>query len=102
MFQKHKASSSGEQGAPAPTHPCEEGELEAAVERLQLGVADEVDHVEILEPGEHAAHELAADPAALPVGQHRQQGDEGADNAVADRRHEADDSAVVTLAWSTT
>lgn len=66
----------------SPAAPArEQGQLEAAVERLQLRIADEIDHVEVVELGEDATDELAADALPVPLRQYLQERDEGAEDA---------------------
>ena len=64
-FRNTRRSHSGEQGAPSAPHARQQGQLEAAVEDLKLRVADQIDHVEVLELTEDPADELAADALAL-------------------------------------
>jgi hypothetical protein len=82
----------------AAGHGGEGDEAEALVEGDEVGVADEVDHVEVAEAGDEAADELGAD--ALPaVGlADFEVGDVGAGDAVADGGDVAEDGAGVAVA----
>jgi len=75
----------------AKRHPGEQHHLEPLVERLELGIANEVDHVEAVELGQDPPDKLAADPLSPAVWEHLEQRDERAQDAVADGGDEADD-----------
>lgn len=70
-------------------------ESEARIERLDVRIATDVDHVETLELAEEQAHELGSDPVMLIRGKHLQERDEGTENAVARRCRKADDLIAV-------
>ncbi len=65
------------------------------VERAELGVASQINHVKVLELVEHAADEFTPDALPSVVGQDFQEGDIGAQHSVGNGGDEPDNSALV-------
>jgi len=77
-------------------HPAiQDMEPERAVERFETCIATEIDHVKLVELSKEAAHQFRADASGPIVGQDLEERDESAEHAVADRRHESDNSVAI-------
>src|SRR5919201_2044019 len=80
---------------PDPHAGVPAAEAETFVERDDVLVAAEVDHVQVAQLGEQAPHQLGADAATLVLREHLDERDVRAEDAVADRGEESEDAISV-------
>jgi hypothetical protein len=77
-----------ERGPVSPPESGERDEPEPLIERDQVGVADDVDHVEAGERGEDPADQLGPDALSAPLPADLEERDVGGEDHIADRGDE--------------